>query len=378
MQFDKINLGEDMGSFKEFPQYDGYSAVEITAEGETIGYYGTASGRVLTVECPLAGLVGGDRLAQNILESLSGYQYQPYVAAGAYIDPAAELGDGVTAAGVYGGMFAQKLNFSPAMTADISAPAEEETDHEYPFVPSQERSVRRRMQALASSLTVQYDRIALTVEELDESIHGNGGVISQLSVLNGAVSAKVDSRRDNASFGWELTATAWALKANGSEVLKATKDGITVTGKINATGGKIGGFDIGDSLTYGGQKWKGTVSKGIYIGASGIQLGKHFSVDNQGNLTASSGTFSGNIKAANLQGTIPSSAIGDNSIGKSKLSASVGTSLSRADTAAKVLSGEKKASAIYASTIFGEVGGSKVVLSFNTVDGKRIVGWNYI
>ena len=49
------------------------------------------------------------------------------------------------------------------------------------------------------------------------------------------------------------------------------------------------------------QTWGGTNTTGIYIGSSGIQLGKNFSVDAAGNLTAHSGTFLGAVSAGNIE-----------------------------------------------------------------------------
>lgn len=291
MKFDSVHLGTDMASFQQSAQYDGYSRVVITAEDTILGQWGNDTGRTLTVDCPLLNSADAVKLAKDILQQLTGYQYQPYQAVGAWLDPAAELGDGITAAGIYGGIFSQKLKFGPAMTGDVSAPTREEIDHEYPCLPSRERSVRRKMKELAASLTVQTDGIRMAVEQIDEDINGQNGIKTQLSVLNGKISAKVDRQRDNASFGWDLTATSWTLSANGSEVLKATKNGITVTGKIVATGGTIGGFSIGDCLSYNNQTWGGTNKTGIYIGPSGIQLGKNFSVSSGGALKAKSGSF---------------------------------------------------------------------------------------
>ena len=73
-------------------------------------------------------------------------------------------------------------------------------------------------------------------------------------------------------------------------------------GEIRASSGKIGNWDIdSNSLSYNGQTWGGTNSTGAYIGQSGIQLGKNFRVDMQGNLSASSGTFSGNVYAGSIK-----------------------------------------------------------------------------
>lgn len=123
-----------------------------------------------------------------------------------------------------------------------------------------------------------------------------------LNIQAGEISAKVDRKGgDNASFGWTLTADGWTLTSNGGTVLKADKSGLSVTGKITATSGVIGGLTIKDGyLSTNGQTWGGTNTTGIYFGPNGIQLGKYFTVDRSGNLTAYSGKFLGTVQAGSI------------------------------------------------------------------------------
>ena len=89
-----------------------------------------------------------------------------------------------------------------------------------------------------------------------------------------------------------METASWRIFSGSSTVLKADKNGLEVNGVIRATSGEIGGFDIQSNyLSYNGQTWGGTNTTGAYIGQSGIQLGKNFKVDMQGNLTAARGTF---------------------------------------------------------------------------------------
>ena len=84
-------------------------------------------------------------------------------------------------------------------------------------------------------------------------------------------------------------------------MLKADKSGLSVTGKITATSGVIGGLTIKDGyLSTNGQTWGGTNTNGIYFGPNGIQLGKYFTVDSSGNLTAYSGKFLGTVQAGSI------------------------------------------------------------------------------
>lgn len=290
------HVGKKARSFDSSPQFDGYTRVVITVSEDVEYSAGTETGRTLSMECPW----GTQAMADNILASIRGFQYQPYTATDALLDPAAELGDGITVNNVYSGIYTRKTRFGAMCRATVSAPAEEELDHEYPYVPKQERKVTRQLYSLSTELKVQAGLISAEVAERKSDVEEING---KLSIQSGEISAKVSKTGgDPSSFGWVLDDTSWTLHSNGSTVLKATKSGLEVSGKITATSGKIGGFTINsNSLSYNNQVWGGTNTAGIYIGPSGIQLGKNFMVDSAGNLTAVSGTFSGYVKAGNIQ-----------------------------------------------------------------------------
>ncbi len=360
-------IGKQIRDFKASPQFDGYSKVVITVSEEVAYSAGTDIGRTLTLVCPW----GTQEMAENILTSIRGYRYQPYTASGVLLDPAAELGDGVTIQNVYGGIFSQDTRFGGMTVSDISAPTEEEIDHEYPYIPQQERRVTKRLYQLSSEMKIQAGLISAEVSERKSATEQ---LQSALQLQAGEISAKVSKTGgDASSFGWILADDSWTIKSNGSDVLKATKSGVEVTGKITATSGKIGGFDIAANyLSYNNQKWGGTNTQGIYIGPEGIQLGKNFKVDNAGNLIAASGTFSGSVKAGQIlygegNGTLPGAALSAGSIyGGSKgaiasstislanLTSGIGTSLGFADFANAVFSGYGTAPYMYVNSLHVE------------------------
>lgn len=266
-------LGRNVSEMDVSPNLGAYSGVEIVVDEETTYFAGSTSGRVLTIENPW----GTQAQAEHILETLKGFTYQPYTATGALLDPAAEIGDGVTINQVYSGIFKLSRNFGALMVADLSAPQDEELDHEYPFEPQENREITRKFSAIASEFAIQSNEIAAKVSE-------TGGNASSVS--------------------WSLTSTAWTVKANGTEVFKVDRNGATVTGKITATSGKIGGFDIGsNAISYNGLTWNGN-KNGIYLGSYGIQLGStsgaYFQASNSGVVKAHNMTLTGTL---NIGGT---------------------------------------------------------------------------
>lgn len=293
---DRVFVGKRIKTFRASPQFDGYSGVRLIVSDDVEYFSGVDSGRILTLDCPW----GTQEIAENILSSVAGFQYQPYDAEGAIVDMAAELGDGVSVGSEYSGIYSQKVFFGPLCPSAISAPEDEELDHEYPYMEQQERNVTRSIRNLTASLKVQADKIVAEAEARESDI---STLNAKLQVQADEISAKVSSTGGAASsFGWSLSDSDWSIFANGQTVLQVTKSGLDITGKITAlSGGRIGGFDIlADCMSYNNQTWNGTNTHGIYFGPTGIQLGKNFKVDAAGNLHASSGTFSGTVRAGSI------------------------------------------------------------------------------
>jgi hypothetical protein len=243
--------------------------VELIVNEDDAYYAGEASGRTLTVECPW----GTQAIASALLAQFREFRYQPYKAENAILDPAAELGDGITANGVSGEIYTMDATFGTGFRCTVSAPWEEELDHEYPYVPKKDRKIRRQLH----------------------------GLTTELSVQAGLISAKVSRTGGNAaSFGWELDENSWTIEADGETVLVSDVHGLEIYGRIVAKGGEIGGFTIEDGyLSTGGQYWGGE-EDGIYIGPSGIQLGSYFSVNRYGEMYAYSGAFTGTVYAGSV------------------------------------------------------------------------------
>ena len=253
---DIVNLQRRVSEVNVSPQFQNYSKVIIHVSDETLYEVGNDTGRTLEITNPF----GTQEMAENILSSLSGYQYQPYTADGALLDPAAEVGDAVNVRGAYGGIYTREKTFGRLMKSDVSAPQDEEINHEYAYESPERREFKRSIDEVKASLIIANDRI-------DASVTRTGG--------------------SEESFGWSLQSDAHRWYANGQEVMAVTASGLTVKGVVEATSGKIGGFNItASSLWNNLSSFGGSQSSGVYIGTNGIQLGQRFKVDTSGNVTA--------------------------------------------------------------------------------------------
>lgn len=341
---DVINLGTRMQNLDVSPQFDTYSKVIIHIDDDSQVSAGNDSGRVLEVDNPL----GTQALANEMLARLKGFRYQPYQADGALLDPAAEIGDAVNTPSTYGGIYTRSRTFGRLMKADISAPCDEEINHEYEFEPPQEREFKREMGDVRASLIIQSNMIqaevvdrqnadnemssritqtanAITAEvsarqtaidgltstmnsrftqtanaitaEVNRATQAEGNLSASLSIQASEIAAKVSASGGGGSFSWVMNSSSHTWKSNNTDVMRISASGLWLKGQIEASSGKIGGFDIGsNALSYNGLTWGDTTkNKGAYIGQSGIQLGKNFSVDNAGNVSAKNMKLTGTL-----------------------------------------------------------------------------------
>lgn len=374
---DTTSIQKSYATLEKQEQFDGYSKVVIVVdEDNNIEYTaGTDTGRTLTLTCPF----GTQQMAEDILTKVRGYQYQPYSATGAHIDPAAEIGDGITVGGVYGGVFSKDVTHGPLYTANISAPGGEKINYQYPYKSVTERKIERATRETKATFKVQ---AALISQEVEERKAQGEQFKAQFQVQSNEISAKVaKTGGSNSSFGWNLTDSSWTLTSNGSTVLTATKSGLEIKGTITATGGKIGGFTINSNyLSYNGQTWGGTNTTGIYMGPEGIQCGKYAKLTNRGILYAEAGYFNGTVQAGNIDyggdagyfsgsglsgGSVYGTKIAGSTLSTAKFTSGVNTSLGYADMAGGVFGGWQE---------FEAMGGKRLTIKNRLyVQGKTIL-----
>ena len=87
---DSINILQRAENVEIAPLFNTYSKVILNIDDETQASSGSGSGRTLELDNPL---FGSQTVAAKMLQRLRGYQYQPYSAHGALVDPAAEMED---------------------------------------------------------------------------------------------------------------------------------------------------------------------------------------------------------------------------------------------------------------------------------------------
>ena len=293
----KIGVGNEVYTLDVSPQFQTYSGVEIIVDEETSYLAGNDINRILRIENPW----GTQAQAEAILQALQAkaFQYQPFTASGASLNPAAEIGDGVTVSDTYSGIYKMTRTFSPLATAEIEAPQDEEIDHEFPFEEKQDRIYKREIAENKAQISITQDAIKAEVERAEGAENLLRSAISQTA---GEISANVVKREggDQSQFGWSLTDSAWSVYSNGLEVFRIDSSGATVKGAITATSGTIGGFNIGQSSLWNGTNSLSETGNGVYVGTDGISVGGGaFKVTASGSVSAKNMTLTGTLTIGN-------------------------------------------------------------------------------
>lgn len=158
---DKYYVGKDVTSFSDKGKYKPISRVTLLVDDENSLTAGDDTGMEVIASCPHA----TQPMVNALLQTMKGYQYQAYEAGAANIDPAAELGDGVTVGGIYSPL--SKLSDDGRGYAGISSPGEAEMEDEYPSEGYISQEFNRKIAETRSAITKTSEEINLKVEGID-------------------------------------------------------------------------------------------------------------------------------------------------------------------------------------------------------------------
>lgn len=158
---EKYYVGRDVTSFSDKGKYKPISRVTLLVDDENSLTAGDDTGMEVIASCPHA----TQPMVNALLQTMKGYQYQAYEAGAANIDPAAELGDGVTVGGIYSPL--SKLSDDGRGYAGISSPGEAEMEDEYPSEGYISQEFNRKIAETRSAITKTSEEINLKVEGID-------------------------------------------------------------------------------------------------------------------------------------------------------------------------------------------------------------------
>ena len=216
---EKYFVGNDITSFSDNGKYKPISRVTLLVDDENSLTAGDDTGMEIVASCPHA----TQSMVNSLLQTMMGYQYQAYEAGAANIDPAAELGDGVTVGGVYSPL--SKIIDNGRGYADISSPGEMEMEDEYPSEGYIAQEFNRKIAETRSAITK-------TSEEINLEIQGVDGRVSSLQLTLDGVT---------------ITGSDGVTRIKGGMI---EANSVTAT-QIDATNLKVKAANITGTLTIG-------------------------------------------------------------------------------------------------------------------------------
>ena len=183
---EKYYVGGDITSFSDNGRYKPISRVTLLVDDENSLTAGDDTGMEIVASCPHA----TQDMVNALLQTMKGYQYQAYEAGAANIDPAAELGDGVTVAGVYSPL--SKISDDGRGYAGISSPGEAEMEDEYPSDGYITQEFNRKIAGTRSTITKTSKEIMLKVEGLDGKYTEVKTTLDGLTVTDASGTTKIN------------------------------------------------------------------------------------------------------------------------------------------------------------------------------------------
>lgn len=241
-----IELGRDVQSFSKTDSYAPISRVTLTDDAGNDFTAGNDTGRALDLGCPWA----TQTMANDLLTKFRGKVYRPFTASGAMLDPAAELGDTVSCNGVESILGEMDTIYDALCASDISAPGDQDVNHEYEYSDATTRELKRKL-----TLGANYYGTTITRQNGLEIVKTNGETTKSRVKLNSDVLAFYDDDGNEALYFDTAEGTyKFAGVLNVSDRFLVDKDG-----KLTATGADLAGVLRSAQLFFGPNNIEGSI-----------------------------------------------------------------------------------------------------------------------
>lgn len=231
-----------------------YAAMDITVGQKTSAYSkvvlvnadgdefssGTDEGMTLRVDLPWATQSDAD----NLLAKFAGRRYQSYTARDSFVSPDADLGEMVRVAGVKSSILNKRTEFGRQISSTISAPGEEELDHEYEYVTRVDREAQRQRSYFGGAIGRMQKKLDESLDEVNDDILENYNEL--VAALNGDDGAPEDLKAGIANYvRWDLkNSKGFAGTKLFSEIGNKAKSEIDVYTYVDKDGNKHSLVDV--------------------------------------------------------------------------------------------------------------------------------------
>lgn len=235
---DKFYIGDNITSFEDIKTEKPVSKVTLMYDDQNGFSAGDDSGLEIVATCYFA----TQAMADNMLAVLSGYKYHAFTAGAADLDPAAELGDGITVGGAYG-IFAQFTDDGYGYP-DVSAPGEAELEEEFPHPGFLSQDVKNKVQLGRSYFGTRISRtngLEIVKTEADGTEKSRAVLNSDVQAFyndDGQEALYFDINAGKFRFRGDVEITGGTMNVNDNFIVDE-QGNLTLNGDINLSNGKI-------------------------------------------------------------------------------------------------------------------------------------------
>lgn len=228
--YDKHYVGLDLTGFQDNGIQRPVSRVTLKLDDNNVLTAGDDTGLEIISDCPHA----TQEMVNALLAQIKGTRYQMFNADDARIDPAAELGDGITAGGVYSVI--SRISDDGSGFPGVTAPGEAELDDEYPAGGPMTQEFNRKIAQTNSRITKTAEQIRLEVENEVKGLNAAitvelNKITQEVNDVNAGLSNKIEQTASDLTT--RITNTAAGLENE----IRVTADSLTT--KISATDGRV-------------------------------------------------------------------------------------------------------------------------------------------
>ena len=164
-----FNINLSTQSLDNSPALNPVTGVHLETEMGTVMESGDSSGYMVKSICDVSSTTGVPELCLSKIED---YVFRPFAANVAYLDPRADIGDSVKIGGTIYQIMSIDWNIGKTPTANISAPFDQEIDHEYTIPNKDTKTYRKAMSLVDEKMDdyVPWDEFATAIEQNEQAV----------------------------------------------------------------------------------------------------------------------------------------------------------------------------------------------------------------
>ena len=156
-------------SLDDSPALPAVTGAHLETEMGAVTESGTSSGYMVKAICDVATTSG---ISELCLSKITGYVFRPFYAGTAYLDPRADIGDSVKINGTIYQIMTIDWTLGKSTSADVSAPYDQEIDHEYTIPNPETKTYRKAMSLVDEKMDdyVAWTEFSTAIEQNEQQI----------------------------------------------------------------------------------------------------------------------------------------------------------------------------------------------------------------